>query len=252
MRTHARLILVLAAVAVITPAVAGAQWRYPPVYPPYGYYRYSAPESSLRLNVKPSDASVYVDGYFAGKVEEFDGRFQRLHVLPGEHEIVIYLEGYHSLRQRLYLSPNSTRTIDGDLEKLGPSDPPEQPPQPAQLERGEPEEGMPGMPPFPRGPVTRRGPADQPPPPPRREAGPPQAAQGRFASLSLRVQPSGTSILIDGERWEGPSDNERLIVQVPEGHHVIEVDREGYEHFTTEIDVRRGETVPVNISLRRR
>ena len=238
--------------AVATPAVAGVQWRYPPIYPPYGgYYRYGAPESSLRVNVKPSDASVYVDGYFAGKVEEFDGRFQRLHVLPGEHEIVVYLEGYHSLRQRLYLSPNSSRTLDGDLTKLGPSDPPEQPPQPSDIERGEPEEGGPPMP-FPRGPVTRRAPTDQPPPPPRREAGAPRAAQNRFASLSLRVQPSGTAILIDGERWDGPSDNERLIVQVPEGHHVIEVEREGYEHFTTEIDVRRGETVPVNISLRRR
>lgn len=250
MRTHSRLVLAVAALALATPAVAGAQWRYPPIYPPYGYgFRYASPEASLRLNVKPSEAAVYVDGYYAGKVEQFDGKFQRLRVLPGEHEIVVFLEGHHSLKQRLYLSANSSRTIDGDLAKLSPSDTPEAPPEPVDIDRFEGEEGMPAMP-LPRGPVTRRGPTDQ--PPPRREAGPPRAAATRFASLSLRVQPSGATVLIDGERWEGPSDDERLIVQVAEGRHVVEVDRDGYEHFTTEIEVRRGETVPLNISMRRR
>ena len=253
MRTHSRLILGIAALSLATPAIADAQWRYPPIYPPYGYgYRYGTPEASLRLNVKPSDASVYVDGYYAGTVEEFDGRFQRLHVLPGEHEIVVYLEGYHSLKQRLYLSPNSSRTIDGDLAKLGPSDTPEPAPEPADIDRNAPPEDM--RPPYPpaRGPVTRRGPTPTDQPPPRREAGPPRGAPGRYASLSLRVQPSGATVLIDGERWDGPSNDERLIVQVTEGHHVIEIDRDGYEHFTTEVDVRRGETVPLNISMRRR
>ena len=46
--------------------------------------------------------------------------------------------------------------------------------------------------------------------------------------------------------------DERLIVQVAEGHHTIEVERDGYERFTTELDVRPGETTPVNINLRRR
>jgi uncharacterized membrane protein len=59
-------------------------------------------------------------------------------------------------------------------------------------------------------------------------------------------------VRIDGEQWDGPSGSERLIVQVAEGRHVIEVQREGYEPFTTEVEVRRGETTPLNISLRRR
>ena len=78
--------------------------------------------------------AVYVDGYFAGKVDEFDGKLQRLHVEPGEHEIVVYLDGYRSLRQRLYLSPNSTRTIDGRLEPLREGDVQEPPPQPTEDE----------------------------------------------------------------------------------------------------------------------
>ena len=96
------------------PAAADAQFRYPGPYP-YGGYRYG-PESDLRIDVTPKEASVYVDGYFAGTVDEFNGTFQRLHVLPGEHEIVIYLDGYRSIRERLYLSPNATRKIVGDAE----------------------------------------------------------------------------------------------------------------------------------------
>ena len=59
-------------------------------------------------------------------------------------------------------------------------------------------------------------------------------------------------MIVDGERWAGPADNnERLIVQVTEGHHTVEVQRDGYAPFTTELDVRGGQTVPVNVSMRR-
>jgi hypothetical protein len=229
------------------PSPASAQWRYPP--PPYPAYRYGS-ESHLRLNVKPKDASVYVDGYYAGQVSDFDGRFQRLHVLPGQHEITIYLEGYRSLKQRLYLSPDSTRTIDGELEKLGPGEPQEPQPEPAPDDTarvGPPERAYP-MPPA-RGGPPRPGPTDRPPVERGPRTGPGQPS--RFASLSIRVEPGGSTVLIDGERWDGPSDDERLIVQVSAGRHVIEVDREGYERVTTEVDVQAGETAPVNINLKR-
>ena len=41
----------------------------------------------MRFDVKPNDASVYVDGYYAGVVDDFDGAFQRLRTAPGGHEI---------------------------------------------------------------------------------------------------------------------------------------------------------------------
>src|SRR5262249_42752868 len=47
---------------------------YPPVYQSGGGYGY---EGALRLKVKPREASVYVDGYFSGRVDDFDGIFQR-------------------------------------------------------------------------------------------------------------------------------------------------------------------------------
>ena len=115
--------------SLFLPVAVVAQYRYPPV--PYPYL-YAAPESDVRILVKPKDASVYVDGYFAGRVEEFDGAFQRLHVVPGHHEITIYLEGYRSLKQRLYLSTRSSRKIEGTLERLAPGEANE--PEPAPLD----------------------------------------------------------------------------------------------------------------------
>jgi hypothetical protein len=57
--------------------------------------------AALRLEVKPPEAEVYLDSYLAGTVEEFDGFFQRLRLSPGTHEIVIYLDGYRTLREKL-------------------------------------------------------------------------------------------------------------------------------------------------------
>jgi hypothetical protein len=125
---HFRVVPAATLLVLSASSLAGAQvW-----YPPYPYYRYAQPESDVRILVKPNEASVYVDGYFAGKVDDFDGTFQRLHVIPGAHEITIYLEGYKSLTEKLYLSPRGTRKIEGTLEKLAPGEPNEPIPTPAE------------------------------------------------------------------------------------------------------------------------
>ena len=61
------------------------------------YHAY-APDASVRLDVKPKEAEVYVDGYYAGMVDDFDGTFQRLRVEPGEHEIELWLDGYRTVQ----------------------------------------------------------------------------------------------------------------------------------------------------------
>ncbi len=244
------------AVLGLQPSAADAQFRYPPIYPIYPAYRYAVPDASVRVQVRPSDASVYVDGFFAGKVDEFDGAFQRLHVQPGQHEIVVYLEGYRSLRERLYLSPNSTRRVEGRLEKLAPGESLEPvPTPPPDIERRD--EPAPRPPARGAGLGPRRG-QPIPPQPPDRRPPPPDAGERRGPAtdstsgvLEIRVQPGGATVLIDGERWTGPGDSERLIVQVAEGRHHIEADRNGYDKFEIDVDVRRGETAPVNISLSR-
>ena len=74
-----------------------------------GVYHYVQRESgSLRVLVDPSEARVYVDGYYAGTVDDFDGLFQRLHVSPGRHEIALKLEGYKTHRIKVYVAPDTT------------------------------------------------------------------------------------------------------------------------------------------------
>jgi hypothetical protein len=89
-------------------------------YPPYGYgsgsnYNY---EGSLRLRVEPRDASVFVDGYYAGTVDDFGGVFQRLHVEAGPHRIEILAPGYEPLTFDVRLDPGRVATYTGELVRL--------------------------------------------------------------------------------------------------------------------------------------
>ena len=61
---------------------------YPYAFGPAGY----GDAGSARIQVTPRDAEVYVDGYLAGIVDDFDGFMQRLRLPPGEHEIELYRE----------------------------------------------------------------------------------------------------------------------------------------------------------------
>jgi hypothetical protein len=72
-----------------------------------------------------------------------------------------------------------------------------------------------------------------------------------FGAIAVRVQPADADVFVDGERWEGPADNEALVLQVAPGTHRIEVRRDGYRGYTAQIDVRVGQTTPINVSLPR-
>jgi hypothetical protein len=65
------------------------------------------------------------------------------------------------------------------------------------------------------------------------------------------VQPANAEVLIDGERWEGPSGDDRLVVQVAPGLHHVEVRHDGYRTYQSDVNVRPGESSTVNISLTR-
>jgi hypothetical protein len=92
-------------------------------YDPYqgggaGYSSGYGGDGSLRIKVSPRDAAVYIDGYFAGTVDDFDGAFQRLHVDSGPHRIEIRLDGYEPLTFEVNIQPDRTVTYKGELEKL--------------------------------------------------------------------------------------------------------------------------------------
>jgi hypothetical protein len=77
-----------------------------------------------------------------------------------------------------------------------------------------------------------------------------QAQAGQDSgSIAVRTVPPDAQVYIDGERWVGPQPEGRLVVQLPPGKHVIEVRAPGYRSYVSEVDVRPGETTPVNVSL---
>ena len=230
---------------------------YPYGYPPYRAYAID-PGAAMRLEVTPREAEVYVDGYYAGIVNDFDGTFQRLRARPGEHEIVLYLDGYRTVHQKLYLTPKNTMKVKYAMERLGSGEQPEArpeapPPPPPQM-------GPPPMAPQGgRGPGGRRAPQGPPPgspggPPP----GPPMPGAPRggeapaYGTLAIRVQPGDAEVLIDGELWRSPEAQDRVVVEVAEGAHTIEIRKAGYRAYVTQVQVRRGETLPINVSLRAR
>ena len=94
----------------------GYFWSAGYYYPRY-YLEYDAyPErASLRIQGNPSQAEVYVDGYYAGIVDDFDGVFQRLHVTPGTHEITLRLNGFRTWSAEIYAAPHSTVKLHQDL-----------------------------------------------------------------------------------------------------------------------------------------
>jgi hypothetical protein len=73
--------------------------------------------------------------------------------------------------------------------------------------------------------------------------------QSSFGTLSIRVQPADAEVLVDGERWDRPEGDPRLLVEVSEGTHRIEIRKPGFKPYTSSVRVRRGETVPLNVSL---
>jgi hypothetical protein len=210
---------------------------------PVAYYAPGHAAAGVRLQVTPRDAEVYVDGYRAGIVDDFDGMFQRLNLPPGQHDLTLYHPGYRTITQTVYLTIGSTYRVRHAMEPLGPGEAPEPRPEPPPAPTTAPPapgpRGAPGAAPYPSGPA---GPAGA-------EGG---AIRGAFGTLSIRVQPADAEVLIDGETWHGPEGLDRLVVQVAEGPHRIVVRKPGYDEFSREVQVRRGETTTINVSLLRR
>ena len=73
---------------------------------------------SIRLKVKPSNAAVFVDGYYAGTVDDFDNAFQKLSVALGTHRIEISAPGYRPLVFELEVRDFDTINYEGRLEPI--------------------------------------------------------------------------------------------------------------------------------------
>jgi hypothetical protein len=187
---------------------------------------------SLRVLVNPSEARVYVDGYYAGTVDDFDGLFQRLRVSPGRHEITLRLEGHKTHRMRVYVAPGSTLKLHHDMERgqgesfedLGSDEP--VPEREARRER-EQEDRWAGE--------EARAEDEE------------QAALG--GRLELRVRPEDASVYVDGA-FRGTA-REAASLRLAPGRHRVEIVRPGYRTVEREVEVAPGETSRLAIELER-
>jgi hypothetical protein len=219
-----------------TPIGARVRWHYHPYFgfyygPYYGpYYPGAGPvafvrfnEGALRLKVKPVETEVYVNGYYAGIVDDFDGVFQRLYLPRGEHEITLRLAAYQSHIIPVRVRRGETLDIVHEMHRL-PS-------------------GRLDMPP----PVPRRVPPEWNEPPVSGE----QPASP-YGILALRTDPSDAQVVVDGEGWAAIPGQSEFVVHLMAGWHRIEVRREGYQPFSTRVELMEGQTVRLDASLVRR
>jgi hypothetical protein len=204
---------------------------------------------AVRVLVDPDDAKVYVDGYYAGKVEQFDGMFQRLNLQRGRHEILISKDGYQGQRFLVYSYPGASIKIESSLSKGsgeapvkdltggrggdGPETRPAMDPDADDDPASDwPEDGARTSAPRHESTSTRRAPTGE-----------------RLGEVRMNVQPADATVYVDGEFRGTARETANLVL--PSGPHRIEIVRPGFRTETREVDVRAGETQAVVVELDR-
>jgi hypothetical protein len=210
----------------------------------YGYGYYATPygdTGSIRMLVDQERAKVYVDGYYAGVVDDFDGMFQRLYVSPGRHEIAIKLDGYKTERFEVYVQDGSTVKIKHDMV------------------RGEGEQRNMEYAPLARNqePGDREAPRDDRYTPSQDERRPSDAdhriqtdareERVQQGTLRLDVRPGDASVYVDGAF----SGSARELGQLPlsAGRHRIEIVRPGFRTYDRDVEVDAGRGFDLSVEL---
>ena len=73
--------------------------------------------AELKIAATPSRAAVFVDGQYAGHVDEFDGVGKAMLLTPGQHRLHIALPGYLPFDTMVDLLPQQKLKIQTDLVK---------------------------------------------------------------------------------------------------------------------------------------
>jgi len=73
--------------------------------------------AELKIAATPSRAAVFVDGQYAGHVDEFDGVGKAMLLTPGQHRLHIALPGYLPFDTMVDLRPQQKLKIQTDLVK---------------------------------------------------------------------------------------------------------------------------------------
>ena len=73
---------------------------------------------SLRLKINPKQAQIYIDGYFVGVVDSYDGAFQKLGLEGGGHKVELKADGYEPLQFEVLVTPGETATYKGEMKRI--------------------------------------------------------------------------------------------------------------------------------------
>ncbi len=77
--------------------------------------QFSAVTGEIKLEVTPDRAAVFVDGHFAGTVNQFRGAGRAMLIAPGSHHIKIDLVGYQPFETDVTLLAKQKITVKTDL-----------------------------------------------------------------------------------------------------------------------------------------
>jgi hypothetical protein len=80
----------------------------------------TGPKGGLKLKVSPVDAEVYVDGYYIGRVDDYNGAFQRLDLTAGVHRVELRAKGYQQVSFEVAIEPRDTVAYHGAMQRAAP------------------------------------------------------------------------------------------------------------------------------------
>jgi hypothetical protein len=73
------------------------------------------PYGGVRIQNAPRDAQVFVDGYYMGIVDDFDGVFQHMNLEAGPHHVEIREPGYEPIAFDVNVRPGETITYRAEM-----------------------------------------------------------------------------------------------------------------------------------------
>ena len=157
---------------------------------------------------------MYVDGYYVGMVDSFDGTFQRLHLSPGEHVIEIFLEGHRTIREPMIFQPERDISSDARWSRWPPGT----------------------LRPNGRVRIRRRGARPLRIPAMRERHDRIANPRDRFGATSgarswFACSRATPRVIVDGQKWDTPAGREPLTIHLSEGPHRIEVQKTGIGRF---------------------
>lgn len=202
-------------------------WWYPApnyVLPPDG----TAPLGVVETAIRPKSADVWVDGELAGEARDYNGRWDRLWLPPGEHTLEFTAPGHMTLRRQVRVPPAGLVVIEDQLREGEGFDP-------------------------------RSSAADEREASPEPSSGAPAAAVPerepglRQGLLHLEVHPADAAVYLDGVFLARADELSRLhgALPVAVGGHTVDVVRPGNRGETKDVDVQEGEPTRISLELKR-